>query len=623
MFSLLKGFLKRLVVSFCFFSLFFLLPSGVWAEEDKYFSSDYELLFEVDESGVTRVLETVKLINLTTEYYASSSELTINSTDLGDIEAFDSRGPIRTEVQELNGQTKIKVYFKEKIVGKGEVLVWKLSYQTDEIASFGGGIWEINIPGMVGFDPMNGYRVLLKVPRSFGEPIYIKPEILKPEVKELGDRFVFFWDNSGAFGSGVSLAFGAVRRLNFDLFYHLKNEKLYTVKTEMALPPSTSYQEVFLASIDPGPINVREDEDGNWLALYEIAPNEELKIRVQGKARLFLRPKPADGFEKKDYSQWLKAKKYWETENESLVKKARQLGTIREIYDWVVNNLDYDYSRVENEGGRMGALSVFSNPSSAICLEFSDLFITLARAAGIPARLATGYARSENSRLRPLALEKDILHAWPEYWDEEFGVWRMVDPTWEKTTGGIDYFKTWDFNHFVLAKRGLESDWPYPAGSYKVEGEETKDVILNYDGQEPEPGELETKVKVDFNFPEKIVSGLTAAGEVKIENTGASLVKNIKIEKCGLTVCEEMVVEGAKSLPPFGHRSYKVKLPAQGWFFEGNDRIVVSVNDWRFEKEVLNSSIFKEVWLWAIVIGVSAASGLFGLYSITPKNRSL
>ena len=58
------------------------------------------------------------------------------------------------------------------------------------------------------------------------------------------------------------------------------------------------------------------------------------------------------------------------------------------------------------------------------CTEFADLFTTLARAAGLPARTVVGLAYQDGSQ--------DFgLHAWNEVVID--GHWRGVDPTWGQT----------------------------------------------------------------------------------------------------------------------------------------------------------------------------------------------
>ncbi|GAI19887.1 unnamed protein product, partial [marine sediment metagenome] len=66
----------------------------------------------------------------------------------------------------------------------------------------------------------------------------------------------------------------------------------------------------------------------------------------------------------------------------------------------------------------MGALKALNSKNPVVCMEFTDLFIALCRAAGIPVREVNGYAHTNNPKLRPLSLTLDVLHAWPEYYDE-------------------------------------------------------------------------------------------------------------------------------------------------------------------------------------------------------------
>jgi len=50
----------------------------------------------------------------------------------------------------------------------------------------------------------------------------------------------------------------------------------------------------------------------------------------------------------------------------------------------------------------------------------------------------------------------------------------MVDPTWGNTTGGVDYFNTFDFDHLAFVVKGISSTYPVPAGGYKLTGDENK-----------------------------------------------------------------------------------------------------------------------------------------------------
>lgn len=63
------------------------------------------------------------------------------------------------------------------------------------------------------------------------------------------------------------------------------------------------------------------------------------------------------------------------------------------------------------------------------CEHFAASFVTLMRAAGVPARIATGYQGGEfNSLADYLVIRQRDAHAWAEVYDEQAG-WVRVDPT--------------------------------------------------------------------------------------------------------------------------------------------------------------------------------------------------
>ena len=80
-----------------------------------------------------------------------------------------------------------------------------------------------------------------------------------------------------------------------------------------------------------------------------------------------------------------------------------------------------------------------------------------------------------------------MLHAWPEYYDTSHKTWVPVDPTWGNTTGGINYFDQFDFNHVIFAVNGESSTVPYGAGSYNSDDQHTKSVDIHFAQVAPEP----------------------------------------------------------------------------------------------------------------------------------------
>ena len=204
--------------------------------------------------------------------------------------------------------------------------------------------------------------------------------------------------------------------------------------------------------MNPAPENVTKDKDGNWLATYLLRPRSSTRVEVRGKAAVSLFPKP-EALSDESRAEYLKEKPYWQVSDSRIQKLAKDLKTPKAIYDYVVKSLTYDFERVKKQQARLGAVATLQNPTSAVCLEFTDLFIAITRAAGIPAREVEGFAFTDNQKQRPLSLVQDILHAWPEYYDDTRQMWIMVDPTWGNSTGGVDYFDVLDFDHFAFVRK--------------------------------------------------------------------------------------------------------------------------------------------------------------------------
>ena len=89
-----------------------------------------------------------------------------------------------------------------------------------------------------------------------------------------------------------------------------------------------------------------------------------------------------------------------------------------------------------------------------------------------------------------------MLHAWPEYYDAASQNWIQVDPTWEKTTNGIDYFTDLDLNHLTFVIHGQKSDSPPPPGSYQTTPR-TKSVFVDFASTEISPTIAAPKISVE------------------------------------------------------------------------------------------------------------------------------
>ncbi|MFH1187138.1 MAG: transglutaminase family protein [Candidatus Levyibacteriota bacterium] len=575
------------------------------------FSTDYFVTYNVLPSATTHVTVNATLTNLSSEYYASSYKIQLGFKDIGNLKAFDSEGQIAPIIVKNNRGSSIELTFNKRSIGLGKKLDFNLSFDTQEIAENQGKIWEINIPGLSLQNDFATFNATVITPQSLGTPAYIKPSV-DPNIS--GNNLSFSKDQLGT--SGISIAYGNSQIYNFDLTYHLENNNLFPVTTEIALPPTTNYQDVSYESIEPKPQNVTIDKDGNWLAKYLLTPSQKLNVKAKGNAKLLLNPKK-EPLTTEQFKEYLKQKPYWESTDPKLKEIAKNLKTPLSIYEYVVDNLEYDFSRVTKKEERLGAVSVLTNPNSAVCLEFTDLFVALSRAAGIPAREVNGYAFTKNTEERPLSLVEDILHAWPEYYDSSKQAWIMVDPTWGNTTGGIDYFHTLDFDHFAFVIKGFDSGYPVPAGGYKTSSnKKTKDVIVSL-GSNFNPV---SSLSAEIDIPNTVYTSLPMKGEVKIKNTGTAISSPQELFISSSYLTEDKTVILAK-IPPLGYTTIPINFLSQSILTNKTDVFKIQIGDYSLDKKVKITPIFLNFWI--ILEGVLIVGFCITLSIIIAKSRRL
>lgn len=400
--------------------------------------------YKFDSSGSSTIVIHVSLTNNAANFYASRYELELVGENPQNISGRDSAGPLKIVTTPIAvDTTRVAAYFNDIVTGLEKSLNFTIQYQ-GKPAVRNGQVWEINLPKLSNPGSVDEYTLNLIIPESFGQPAYLSPPPASSE------KNVYVFTKSQLSRIGVVAAFGNFQTFSFRIKYKID------IPSQIALPADSAYQRIFFDSINPPPSSVTEDADGNWLASFN--PGE---IVVTGQAHLLL--EPLSSFTDSPPEKYLFPTTYWPADNPQILPLAKSLKTPKKIYDYVVENIQYDYdSAASLTAVRQGALAVLSS-KKGVCSEFTDLFIALSRAAGIPAREVNGYGYTTDLRLRT------PLHSWPQYWDASRRVWVSVDPTWGRTTQGVDYFSKLDFNHLSFVTHGLSDSLPgLAAGDIQV-----------------------------------------------------------------------------------------------------------------------------------------------------------
>lgn len=624
--------MRKILLTFFWFAIFlttYHLALITYVHAAGEFETSYVVRYEIDDTGKTQVNQNIVLKNKTTNFYADKFELKIGSTRVEDVKAQDSSGPLQTEVKFENNLTTIAVKFNQKVIGIEKTLPWSLSYKSNELASRSGQIWEASIPRLAKSADIGAYQATVAVPVIFGPVAFAVPNPLTSTKSGLLQEYTFNKDQ--LVESGIAMSFGIKQVFGFNLKYFIENRNLTAQTEEIALPPDNNYQKIVLEKLDPKPDDVIVDADNNFKAVYKLNPKTQLNIKAEGYVEVFSKPfrNIYTALTPEEKQKYTSVQKYWELDNAFIKNKAEELKTSENIYKFVSTYLSYNEERLkQSKLERKGAAAAALNPKDAVCTEFTDLFIAIARAAGIPTREVEGYAYTQNERLRPLSLtlqSGDVLHAWPEYWDDKLG-WVQVDPTWGSTSGGLDFFNKLDFNHITFVQRGVSSTTPYPAGSYKQGGAvNTKDVLINFAVELPN---VTTTPSLNLIFPNPILAGVPVKVTAEVKNIGTSSIINE-----GLTLRTQTLKKAGEFkkpngnledflnthkiyiLPPFANRSYVFTLLGGNFWEKVNDNLLLSYYNSQISFPVEIIPIYSLIFLKSFVtsIGISAVLILIGL----------
>jgi len=570
------------------------------------FAADYQIEYRTEytpkknETGfLTEVFLHIKIIHLRSDIYVKS--LTLKFPDLftiSNLKGKDDNNALDIIYEKKDNFNSITLNLINPNVGKNSANNIYLFFTQDKIFKEIGNIWEALIPIIVD-ENQTFYQVTINIPKEVNKPISIaKP--LPTRIENSASSSKIFWENPK--NKIIYAIFGKEQFYQFKIQYTLANEKLIPVIQEITLLPDTAYQKVYHNQLHPSPMSVIIDEDGNFLAQYLLKPKEIKKINYKGMVVItsLLNEEKVLYDRKlieKQKNYLLAGKTYWEVDNlPSLENNLPQT-----VYHYVVKKLQYDFKNISNTPRRLGANKALQNPNKALCLEFSDLFIALAREKGILSRQVIGYAYSQEERLRPLFLLGDILHAWVEYYDFSSNLWKQIDPTWENTSG-IDYFNSLDLNHVAFVIRGKDPDYPLPPGSFKLPSDVDKqDIIINVTSEKPR--EIIKFEVLKENFPSKIFIGEKKQSRLIIKNLSNRIFYQLPINLEGENFVFDKNTQLIDIFPPFAQREISFNFSPKRTVKTKKTKLLIEVGKFnKIEKEIEILPVTKNIYYFAVFI---------------------
>ncbi|MFA6017445.1 MAG: transglutaminase-like domain-containing protein [Patescibacteria group bacterium] len=601
---------KFLYVVLIFNILFLILPK-VYAAD---FKSDYQVEYNLSQSQNnlnSHVNFKIKIVNLKTEVFVSKFAISFpESFSINNLKASDDNGFITPKITTDGEKTKIELEFSNPAVGKDTVNTFFLDFDQSNLFKVNGKVWEVVLP-VIENTQDESYTVTVNLPETTNKKISIS----KPKPDSVSGNKII-WNNPKT--KTIYAVFGGSQVYKSELTYHLKNDQIYPIFTEIAFPPETVNQKIFLQSINPPPESVRLDEDGNYLGKYFLKPLETKTIVYKSLIEIFSETRDEVNSylrtlisQQKNYL--LTAKKYWQL---SKIDSFKNINSPEEIYNFVVRNLKYNYNKINSDNKRLGADVVMSSPDQAVCLEFSDLFVSLSREKGIYSREIEGYGFSLDPKLQPISLSSDILHAWPEYFDPTSQNWIAVDPTWENTSG-INYFSSFDLNHIAFVIHGKNPDYPLAAGMYKIEN--SRDVLIN--PVVDSPTEKKEIVIEGIDFPTTISDKKSYQGKFVIKNNGSSYLWQIPVNLEGKNIILTKDKFVIPVLAPLEKRTIIFSYSARDKNIRVDGAIIVNILQKQLLEQKINiiPSIYTLlIKIFAVLLGLSV---LFIIYRLFTKNK--
>lgn len=586
-------YLFTIVNLFCHFSLKIAL-----AAELPKFDLKTETIYQYVDAGKTKVTINYSLTNLSSAFFASQYAVQINSgTDIRNLKAFDSGGALTIESKVDGNKPKEIVTFKSPVAGIGKVQKWTVSYESSNLIKKNSSLIQVMLPPPAVDEFTTDYSVVLKIPETIARPVSVNPPAGKTQAGQLT------WTKSDLKNSGIYSVFSTQKKVtpfisyDFKINYNVTNPKLVPVNVEVPLPPDTSYQKIFLQELNPRPLDVRVDNDGNWLAKYYLGSNAKVEITAKGQVALFQKPTVTTFTPKPDLKKLVRPDQFWEVDNTGIMAEAKKYESVRAIYEGVLANLKNRDIEKSPDARRAGAQYTLLVGKSASGQDYTDLFIALSRAQNVPAREVIGIIPSSSltSSLQ--------LQSWAEYYQSESNSWRMVDPSLEAATKGLNYFSDWDLNHFALIIRGESSVKPFfpnfsPKDSFNVSvtpSESDLDIFS------------QPKVNLHPDIPRSATAGFPIAGKLFVENAGPTAHNSEIIQLTSSDFSILTPTFKTEILPPFASRILDIKIQSSNWLSSTNGKITLEASgtarDFTITVNPIYRSGFVQILALLIILG--------------------
>ncbi len=231
--------------------------------------------------------------------------------------------------------------------------------------------------------------------------------------------------------AGEKFGFKITREVNF-------TGNMTDVKLSFQIPEDVKdRQKISDLKINPKPSKIVKKEDGTFATIEFKNPTGRKEITIEGTAQVRtynfaiaekinknidgkLTQEQTDRYLREETGIDTKSRLIKNICRDEIQTATNDVDTVKNIFDYVVENLRYNINDINKNKGALRAIQ----SGNGVCEEFADLFVTLCRVKGIPARVVEGFDIPFTDN------DKEIYsgHAWCEVYFPQYG-WVTYDPT--------------------------------------------------------------------------------------------------------------------------------------------------------------------------------------------------
>ncbi len=172
--------------------------------------------------------------------------------------------------------------------------------------------------------------------------------------------------------------------------------------------------------------------DAYFLADYQMRSKTPIQALRAYEMTSFLRYRAGTGLGERELRPYLR---YVNTINPRAIAYGQKLRETypdnKDLIEALLKryNTEFNYTLEPPSLGENPVDEFFFDTKKGFCEHYSSSFVFILRAAGIPARVVTGYQGGElNPITRQLVVRQSEAHAWSEVWLADLG-WVRIDPT--------------------------------------------------------------------------------------------------------------------------------------------------------------------------------------------------